>query len=61
MDTLIFEQAKQYFLQRLERELSPNLLYNGITHMRADVVPAVEMFASIEGVQQVIRLTHYGH
>ena len=59
MDTLIFEQAKQYFLQRLERELSPNLLYHGITHTRDDIVPAVEMFASMEGVQ-VIHFTNYG-
>jgi hypothetical protein len=47
-------------LQRLERELSPNLLYDGITHTRDDVLQAVEMFASMEGVQ-VIHFTHYGH
>jgi hypothetical protein len=59
MDTLIFGQAKQYFLWRLERELSLNLLYRGITHTRADVVPAVEMFTRMEGVR-VIHFTHYG-
>ena len=60
MDTLNFEQAKQYVLQRLERELSPNLLYHGITQTRDHVVPAVEMLARMEGVQ-VIHFTHYGH
>lgn len=51
MNAKNFEQAKQYVLDRLERELSPNLLYHGITHTRDDVVPAVEMLAREEGIR----------
>lgn len=51
MGTLNFQHAKQYVLHRLELELSPNLLYHGITHTRDEVVPAVERLASMEGVQ----------
>jgi uncharacterized protein len=51
MDAQNFEQAKQYALQRLERELSPNLHYHGITHTRNDVVPAVEILAGMERIQ----------
>ena len=50
MDAQRFEQAKQYVLHRLERELSPNLLYHGIRHTRDDVVPAVETLATMEGI-----------
>jgi uncharacterized protein len=45
-----FEQAKQYALQRLERELSPNLVYHSISHTRDDVVPAVERLANMEKI-----------
>ena len=45
------EQAKQYVLQRLETELSPNLVYHGVSHTREDVVPAVERLADMEGIQ----------
>jgi uncharacterized protein len=51
MNPHYFEQARQYALQRLERELSPNLLYHGIAHTRDDVVPAVERLAGMEGIQ----------
>ena len=51
MDAKNFEQARQYVLQRLEQELSPNLLYHGIAHTRDDVVPAVETFATMEVVK----------
>jgi len=51
MGTLNFQHAKQYALHRLELELSPNLLYHGITHTRDDVVPAVERLAGMEGIQ----------
>jgi len=51
MGTLNFQHAKQYALHRLERELSPNLLYHGIKHTRDEVLPAVERLASMEGVQ----------
>lgn len=44
-------QAKQYVLQRLERDLSPRLLYHGVSHTRDDVVPAVERLAGMEGIQ----------
>jgi uncharacterized protein len=50
MDKQNFEQAKQYALQRLKRELSPNLLYHGVAHTRDDVVPAVETLANMEGI-----------
>jgi uncharacterized protein len=44
-----FERARQYAEHRLERELSPNLLYHGIVHTRGEVVPAVETLAKMEG------------
>ena len=55
MGTFNVERAKQYALQRLELELSPNLLYHGITHTRDEVVPTVEMLASMEGIQGELR------
>lgn len=50
MDSQNFERAKQYALERLERELSPNLFYHGVAHTRDDVVPAVERLANMEGI-----------
>ena len=50
MGTLNFQHAKQYALHRLERELSPNLLYHGIAHTRDDVVLAVKLLANMEGI-----------
>lgn len=47
-----FQQARQYAETRLEQELSPNLLYHGIAHTREEVVPAVERFAEMEGIQE---------
>lgn len=49
--TANFEQANQYALHRLERELSPNLLYHSLKHTRDDVVPAAERLAKMEGLQ----------
>lgn len=46
-----FEQARDYARHRLERELSPALLYHGIAHTRDEVVPAAEMLAGMEGIQ----------
>ena len=46
-----FEQAKQYALQRLEKELSPGLYYHGLRHTTEDVVPATEKFAEGEGIK----------
>jgi len=45
-----FEQARQYAAQRMERELSPGLLYHGITHTRDEVTPTAELLAGIEGL-----------
>ena len=55
MGAIKFEDARQYALQRLERELSPNLLYHGIMHTRDDVVPAVEALAGQERVREDLR------
>lgn len=45
-----FERARQYALERLERELPPTLVYHCVAHTRDDVVPAVERLAAMEGV-----------
>lgn len=45
-----FEKARQYAVQRLERDLSPNLSYHSIWHTRDDVVPAVERLAEMEKI-----------
>jgi len=45
-----FERAKQYALERLERDLSPALTYHCLTHTRDDVMPAAERLAALEGV-----------
>jgi uncharacterized protein len=50
MTSLNFEQARRYAEHRLEQELSPNLHYHGIMHTRAEVVPAVERLAGMEGI-----------
>jgi uncharacterized protein len=55
MGTINFENAKQYALQRLERELSPKLVYHGIAHTRDDVVPAAGELAEQEGVRADLR------
>jgi uncharacterized protein len=51
MNSQNFEQARQYAEKRLERELSPKLVYHGIRHTRQEVVPAVETLADMEGVK----------
>src|SRR5207253_7236261 len=45
-----FESARQYALERLERDLSPKLFYHSLAHTRDDVVPAVERLAATEGI-----------
>jgi len=45
-----FERARQYALERLERELPPMLLYHSLAHTRDDVVPAAERLAALEEV-----------
>ena len=51
MNSQKFEQARQYAEKRLQKELSPNLFYHGIAHTRAEVVPAVETLAKMEGLK----------
>jgi uncharacterized protein len=51
MNSQSFEQARQYAIQRLERELSPQLHYHGVGHTRDEVVPAAERLAGMEGIQ----------
>ncbi len=46
-----FEQARDYALDRLKRDLPPGLFYHGLDHTLADVLPAVEALAAAEGVQ----------
>lgn len=50
MDQPDFERARQYALERLERELPPTLFYHSLAHTRDDVVPAAERLATMEGV-----------
>jgi len=45
-----FEPARRYVLDRLERELSPKLLYHSIVHTRDDVLPAVERLIEVDGL-----------
>ena len=51
MNPQSFEEARGYAETRLEQELSPNLLYHGIAHTRAEVVPAAKTLADMEGIQ----------
>ena len=51
-----FEAAKLYALKRLEKELSPSLVYHSLAHTRSDVVPAAERLANIELVNGESRL-----
>lgn len=50
-----FERAIQYAIQRLERELSPQLRYHGVDHTRSDVVQAAGLLAEMEGVDAEAR------
>jgi len=45
-----FKRAKQYALHRLERELSPVLVYHCLEHSRDEVMKAAERIALLEGV-----------
>jgi uncharacterized protein len=51
MDQPDFERARQYALERLERELPHMLIYHSLAHTRDDVVPAAERLAALEGVE----------
>lgn len=50
MDSQSYAQARQYALTRLEKELSPNLVYHGLFHTREEVVPSAEILAGMEGL-----------
>lgn len=50
MDQPDFKRARQYALERLERELPPTLIYHSLAHTRDDVVPAAERLAALERV-----------
>jgi len=45
-----FERAKQYALERLTRDLSPDYHYHSLWHTQEDVVPAAERLAEKEGI-----------
>jgi len=45
------ELAQEYARSRLERELSPNLVYHSVRHTCDEVLPAVETLAGMEGVR----------
>ncbi|HYN90169.1 MAG TPA: HD domain-containing protein [Ardenticatenaceae bacterium] len=45
-----FEGAKAYALERLERELGPELCYHSLGHTRDDVLPAAERLAALAGI-----------
>ncbi len=45
-----FEGAIRYALNRLERELAPELTYHSLAHTRDDVLPATQCLATLVGV-----------
>jgi uncharacterized protein len=45
-----FEAARQYALNRLQRELAPSVTYHSLAHTRDEVAPAADHFAVMEGV-----------
>jgi uncharacterized protein len=60
-----FEGAMLYVLDRLERELSPKLVYHSIGHTRDHVVPASQCLAKMEGLDghacQLLQTAAYFH
>lgn len=42
------EKAREYVLHRLDHELSPNLTYHSLVHTQEEVVPAVDLIATLE-------------
>jgi uncharacterized protein len=56
MNSPDFGQARQYALQRLERELAPTLYYHCVAHTCEEVVPAAERLAIMQGVAGEERL-----
>lgn len=51
-----FDRARQYALNRLTNELSPQLVYHSLWHTQDDVVPAAERLAVLAGVDELNRL-----
>ncbi len=51
-----FDRARIYALERLERELAPNLFYHSLAHTRDEVVPAAQRLAALEGVEDILLL-----
>ena len=45
-----FEFACRHALERLERELAPDLFYHSVRHTRDEVLPAIERLAAMEGI-----------
>ena len=45
-----FEIARQYALNRLQRELAPLVTYHSLAHTLDEVAPAADQFAALEGV-----------
>ena len=45
-----YEKARTYALERLERDLPPELHFHSLWHTRDDVVPATHRLASMEGI-----------
>ena len=50
MNSSDFERAKQYALERLERELPAALTYHSLAHTRDDVAPVAERLAVLEEI-----------
>lgn len=51
-----WESARDYILERLARELPPELYYHGVHHTRDDVLPAAELLAQQMGLDADQRL-----
>ncbi len=51
-----YEGARGYVLERLEKELSPNLYYHCLAHTRDEVIPAVDRLSAMEKVDEMDRL-----
>jgi predicted metal-dependent HD superfamily phosphohydrolase len=51
-----FDKARNYVLARLEHELSPDLIYHCLGHTRNEVVPAADLLATLEKVNDNDRL-----
>ena len=51
-----YEAARCYVLERLERELPPNLYYHCLAHTRDEVIPAVEQLSAMENLDDKSRM-----